>query len=196
MVCAPTTRERPRCDASWGARSWHRHGGSRWIPGSWRRRWRTTWLLTCSPPWSSYCSRAFKMRGASRTMREHKTPEFHKRAWRCWGLGRVGESLDGQIGIPWFLSVQQGLGGGRCVVPSRHGHKGGGRRGGWDGRSRGALLLQRDDHGRGVGLCDPEALGQGREGAGGGIAEGAPRREQRWQQGMDPRMGFALDHAE
>ena len=36
----------------------------------------------------------------------------------------------------------------------------------------------------------------GRQGAGGGIAEGAQRREQRWQQGVDPRMGFALDHAE
>src|SRR5712691_9027154 len=28
-------------------------------------------------------------------------------------------------------SVQQGLGGGRCAVPSRHGHRGGGRGSGW-----------------------------------------------------------------
>src|SRR5215813_15380841 len=48
MVCAPTTRELPRCDASLGARSGHRHGGSCWIPGSWMRRWHTTWLLTCN----------------------------------------------------------------------------------------------------------------------------------------------------
>ena len=67
---------------------------------------------------------------------------------------------------------------------------GGGWRDGWDGRSRGGLLLQGDDHGRGVGLCDTEVLGQGHEGAGG------QRREPRWQQGVDPRMGFALDHAE
>jgi hypothetical protein len=30
----------------------------------------------------------------------------------------------------------------------------------------------------------------------GGIAAGAQRREPRWQQGVDPRMGFAPDHAE
>ena len=35
------------------------------------------------------------------------------------------------------LSVQQGLGGGRCAVRSRHGQKGGGRRGGWDGEPQG-----------------------------------------------------------
>ena len=71
------------------------------------------------------------------------------------------------------LSVQQGLGGGRCAVPSRHGQKGGGRRGGWDGSHGGGLLLQRDDHGGGVGFRDAEPLRQGREGAGGGIAKGA-----------------------
>ena len=37
---------------------------------------------------------------------------------------------------------------------------------------------------------------QSREGAGGGIAEAAERREQRRQQDMDPLVGFALAHAE
>ena len=92
--------------------------------------------------------------------------------------------------------MQEGLGGGRCAVRSRHGQKGGGRHGGWDGCHRGGLLLQRDDHGRRVGLRDAEALGQGRERAGGGIAEGAQRCEQHRQQDMDPLIGFALDHAE
>jgi hypothetical protein len=31
---------------------------------------------------------------------------------------------------------------------------------------------------------------------GGGVAEGAQRREQRWQQDVEPLIGFALDHAE
>jgi hypothetical protein len=71
-----------------------------------------------------------------------------------------------------------------------------GRHGGWGGRHRGGLLLQRDDHGRRVGLRDAEPLGEGGQGAGGGIAEGAQRREQRRQQDVDPLIRFALDHAE
>jgi predicted ATPase len=43
-------------------------------------------------------------------------------------------------------------------VRSHHGHKGGGRHGGWDGSDRGGCLLRRDDHGSGVGLCNTEAL--------------------------------------
>ena len=92
--------------------------------------------------------------------------------------------------------MQEGLGGGRCVVRSRHGHKGGGRRGGWDGSHRGGLLLQRDDHGSGVGLRDAEPLGQGRQRAGGGITEGAQRRQQCGQEDVNPLIGFALDHTE
>src|SRR5215813_2671768 len=67
-----------------------------------------------------------------------------------------------------FLSVQQGLGGGRCAVPSRHGQKGGGRH-----RAGGGFLLQRGDHRGRVGFRDAEALGQGRQRAGRGIAETA-----------------------
>ena len=54
--------------------------------------------------------------------------------------------------------VQAGLGGGRAVVPSRHGHKGGGRRRGWykaDGR---CCLQPRGNHGCGVSRRDAEAL--------------------------------------
>ena len=77
-------------------------------------------------------------------------------------------------------SVQQGLGDGRYAVPSRHGQKGGGRCGGWARGNRGRVLLQRvDDSGR-VGLRDTEPLGQGRQGASGGITEGAERRQQDW----------------
>ena len=58
------------------------------------------------------------------------------------------------------------------------------------------LLLQRRDDGGGVGLRDAEPLGQGRQGAGGGIAEGAQRRQQRGQEDVNPLIGFALAHAE
>ena len=60
----------------------------------------------------------------------------------------------------------------------------------------GAGLLQRRDHGGRVGLRDAEPLRQGRQGAGGGIAEGAQRRQQRRQQDVNPLIGFALAHAE
>ena len=89
---------------------------------------------------------------------------------------------------------RQGSGGGQCVVPSRHEQKGGalpsdGCRG-WGGRR----LLQRRDQERP--LRDSQLVRQSREGAGGGIAEAAQRREQRRQQDMDPLVGFALAHAE
>ena len=89
-------------------------------------------------------------------------------------------------------SVQQDRGGGRYAVPSRHGQKGGGRRGGegcWG-------LLERYDHGGRVGLRDTESLRQGRQGASRGIAEGAQRRQQRGQEHVDPLIRFALDHPE
>ena len=73
-------------------------------------------------------------------------------------------------------SVPQGLGGGRCAVPSRHGQKGGRRRGDGCGGDGGGLFLQRADDGGGVSLRDAEALGQSRQGAGGSIAKGAERR--------------------
>src|ERR1700745_1235712 len=87
------------------------------------------------------------------------------------------------------LAVQPGLGGGRCAARCRHGQKGGRRCGGGYGDDGCGLLLERGDRGSGGGLCDTEALGQGREGAGGGIAEGALRCEQCRQQDVDPRMG-------
>src|SRR6185295_10023932 len=62
-------------------------------------------------------------------------------------------------------SVQQGLGGGRCVVRSRHGHKGGRRRGSGNGDHGSWCLLHRDDYGGGVSLRDTEPLRQSREGA-------------------------------
>ena len=88
--------------------------------------------------------------------------------------------------------MQPGLGGGRGAVPSRHGHKGGGRRGdgcGDDGRE---FLRQRADDGGGVGFCHAEPLRQGAEGAGRGIAEGAQRRQQGGQEDVDPLLGFTL----
>src|SRR5712691_4323625 len=90
-------------------------------------------------------------------------------------------------------SVQEGLGGGRCVVPSRHGQKGGRWRGSGNGNHGCWLLLQRDDGGHVV-LRDAEPLRQGREGAGRGIAEGAQRREEGGQEGMNPLIGFALPY--
>ena len=64
--------------------------------------------------------------------------------------------------------------------------KGGGRHGGWDGRHRGGLLLQRDDYSRHVGLRDAEPLGEGGQRAGGGIAEGTQRGQQRREEDMNP----------
>jgi hypothetical protein len=49
---------------------------------------------------------------------------------------------------------------------------------------------------RHVGLRDVEALRQGREGAGGGLTEGAAGGQQRRQEDMHPLSGCALDHAE
>jgi hypothetical protein len=92
--------------------------------------------------------------------------------------------------------VQEGLEGGRDAVPSRHGHKGGRRHAsGRCGQGR-WRLLQRDDHGGGVGLRHASALRQGRQGAGGGIAEGAQRREEGGEEAMHPLIGFALPQAE
>src|SRR2546426_10467999 len=83
-------------------------------------------------------------------------------------------------------SVQQRLEGGRSAVRCRHGQKGGGRRGRWDGGHGSWLLLQRDDDGDRVGLRDAEPLGQGGEGAGGGMAEGTERRQQHGQEDVKP----------
>src|SRR6266700_6304504 len=84
--------------------------------------------------------------------------------------------------------VEEGPGGGRCAVRSRHGHKGGGGRSGWcSGHGCGFLRLRRDDSG-GVRLGDAEALGEGRERAGGGVAEGAQRRQQCGQEDVNPLM--------
>ena len=91
---------------------------------------------------------------------------------------------------------RQGLGGGRSAARSRHGQKGGGRCGGWDRGNRGRVLLQRVDDSGHVSLRDTKPLGQGRQGAGGGIAEGAQRRQQRRQEDMNLLIRFALDHPE
>src|SRR5215211_7496108 len=88
--------------------------------------------------------------------------------------------------------VEEGLGGGRCAVPSRHGRKGGLRYG--DPRRR--FLRQRGNHHSGVSLRDTEPLCQCGEGAGGGIAEGAQRREEGGEEDVDPLIGLALAHPE
>src|SRR5215467_302989 len=59
-------------------------GGSCWIPGAWRCRWRTTRLLSFSLPGSLYLSIALKMSHDSRTPLEHKTPESNKSAGGMW----------------------------------------------------------------------------------------------------------------
>jgi hypothetical protein len=76
--------------------------------------------------------------------------------------------------------VEEGLGGGRCAVPCRHGQKGGRRCSGWARGNQSRVLLQRVDDSSRVGLRDPEPLGQGCQGASGGITEGAERRQQYW----------------
>jgi len=92
--------------------------------------------------------------------------------------------------------VQEGLGDGRCAVPSRHGQKGGRRCSGWDRGNQDRVFLQRvDDSGR-VGLRDTEPLGEGRERTGRGVPEDTECREQRREEDMNPLIGFALDHAE
>jgi hypothetical protein len=91
--------------------------------------------------------------------------------------------------------VQQRLGGGRSAARCRHGHKGGCRRGGRYDQGRG-LLVQRGDDGGGVSLRDAEALGQGTQGTGRGIAEGTQGGQQGGQEDVHPLMGFALAHAE
>ena len=58
------------------------------------------------------------------------------------------------------------------------------------------LLLQRADDGGGVGLRDTEPLGEGSQGTGRGIAEGAQGRQQCGQEDVNPLIGFALAHAE
>jgi hypothetical protein len=60
----------------------------------------------------------------------------------------------------------------------------------------GWLLRQRGDHGGRVRLRDAEPLREGAEGTGGGIAEGAERRQQHREEDMDPLVGLALAHAE
>ena len=63
--------------------------GSCWIPGSWMSRWRSTRLLSSSLPGSPYFSKALKMSCASRTTREHKTPESNKSdGGMLYGLSR------------------------------------------------------------------------------------------------------------
>src|SRR5712691_12035898 len=94
------------------------------------------------------------------------------------------------------LSVQQGPGGGRCAVRSRHGQKGGIRCGDGRGFPRRGFLLQRGNHNSGVSLRDTEPLGQCGEGAGGGIAKGAQRREEGGEEDVDPLIGLALAHTE
>ena len=66
-------------------------------------------------------------------------------------------------------------------------------RGSDDGRW---LLLQRLTTVAASASETPRRCGQGRQGAGGGIAEGAQRRQQCGQEDMDPLIGFALAHAE
>src|SRR5690349_5247156 len=62
-----------------------------------------------------------------------------------------------------------------------------GKRGGvWRGDE--GRLLQRADGG---GLRDPEPLGEGRQGTGGGIAAGAQSRQQCGQEDVDPLIRFA-----
>jgi hypothetical protein len=48
----------------------------------------------------------------------------------------------------------------------------------------------------GIGIHDTEPLGEGRQGTGRGIAEGAQGRQQCGQEDMNPLIGFALSHAE
>jgi hypothetical protein len=90
--------------------------------------------------------------------------------------------------------VPQGLGGGRYAVPSRHGQKGGNRCDGWYGDDGRGGLRQWRDHRGGVGFRDAEPLGQGGQGAGRSIAEGAQRREEGGEEDVDPLIRFALDH--
>ena len=84
-------------------------------------------------------------------------------------------------------SVQQGLGDGQSAVRSRHRQKGG--RWHADGR-----FLRQYDHRGGVSLRDAESLRQGREGAGGGIAEDTQRCEEDGEENVNPLMRFALAH--
>ena len=94
-------------------------------------------------------------------------------------------------------SVQQGLGGGRCAVPSRHGQKGGRRCcSGYGDSWRWLLLRQRHDHGGRVSLRDASALRQGGQRTGRGIAAGAEGCEQDRHEDVNPLIGFALAHAE
>ena len=74
--------------------------------------------------------------------------------------------------------------------------KRGDRRGGGSATTGAGSSSSGADHGGRVGLRDAEPLGQGRQGAGGGIAEGAQRRQQRGQEDVNPLIGFALAHAE
>ena len=92
--------------------------------------------------------------------------------------------------------VEEGLGGGRCVVPSRHGQKGGHQRDSWFGNAGCGLLLQRNDHGGGVGLRDTESLREGGQRASRGVAEGTECRQQRRQEDVNPLIRFALHHPE
>ena len=67
---------------------------------------------------------------------------------------------------------------------------------GASGLATGASRLQRADGGGGVGLRDTEPLGQGRQGTGGGIAEGRRAASSAGKEDVDPLIGFALAHAE
>ena len=65
----------------------------------------------------------------------------------------------------------------------------------WAKGGRRCLQQRRDHRGRG-GLRHASPLGQGREGTGRGIAEGAERCQQYGQEDVNPLIGFALAHAE
>jgi len=92
-----------------------------------------------------------------------------------------------------FGLFSRSWGGRLAVVPSWA--KGGGRRDSGNGDRGCWLFLQWDDEG-GSGLRDTEALGEGREGAGGGIAEGTQCREQARAGGRGSTGWLSLEHAE
>ena len=88
--------------------------------------------------------------------------------------------------------VQDGLGGGQCVVRCHHRQKGGRRPGGWRCGQRWRRFLRRGDHNGRVDLGDIKPLRQRWQGAGGGITEGAEGGQQGGQEDVNPSIRFGV----
>jgi hypothetical protein len=130
------------------------------------------------------------------TYHGHDRRVLHAERGPCAGHGRAGHcGMCARFSCRSHLRcVDEGLGDGRSAVQCRHGPEGGGRRGSEAGDDGPWRLLQPNHHGRHIGLRDAKPPGERREGAGGGIAEGAQRSDHHREEHGHSQVGCALAH--